>query len=50
MVQSDIIVRKATLEDLEYKSSACLTVNQAYRSKGNSLPPLFFICHINLIY
>ncbi|CEG75494.1 hypothetical protein RMATCC62417_10526 [Rhizopus microsporus] len=34
MVQSDIIVRKATLEDLEYKASAYLTVNDAYRSKG----------------
>lgn len=45
MVQSDIIVRKATLEDLEYKSSICLTVNQAYRSKGNSISPFFCLSH-----
>lgn len=34
MVQSDIIVRKAILEDLKFSKEACLVVNQAYRSKG----------------
>ncbi|KAG0816275.1 hypothetical protein G6F60_003532 [Rhizopus arrhizus] len=34
MVQSDIIVRKATLDDIKYAKEASTVVNQAYRSKG----------------
>ncbi|KAG1148666.1 hypothetical protein G6F37_003209 [Rhizopus arrhizus] len=34
MVQSNIIVRKATLDDIKYAKEASAVVNQAYRSKG----------------
>jgi hypothetical protein len=34
MVQSDIIVRKTTLDDIKYAKEASAVVNQAYRSKG----------------
>ena len=34
MIQSDIIVRKATLDDIKYAKEASTVVNQAYRSKG----------------
>ncbi|CAO3668806.1 unnamed protein product [Rhizopus stolonifer] len=34
MVQSDIIVRRATLDDLKRVEEACQVINQAYRTKG----------------